>query len=604
MVSGSFRCDPNRLRLLLDDELPEEGQIELAEHIERCPSCRRRLESLAADAELWGQVGQMLRGEAEGESPTAVLPGRGGAGGEELRGLKAPASGGPPLDFLSPADDPQKLGRLGPYEIVEVIGSGGMGVVLKGFDSALNRFVAIKVLAPQLASSASARRRFAREAQAAAAVVHEHVIAIHAVDAGGPTPYLVMPYVAGRSLQARLEESGPLELREILRIAAQTAAGLAAAHAQGLVHRDIKPANILLENGVERVMITDFGLARAIDDASLTQSGVVAGTPQYMAPEQADGKTVDHRADLFSLGSVIYAMCTGRSPFRAETTMAVLRRICEGTPRAIREINPEIPEWLAEIVAKLLKKAPEDRFQSAAEVADLLGRHLAHLQHPTAVPAPGRLEGVAAGQAQRSRRRRRLAAGVALLLLVGWGLGELTGVTGVTARVGRRLRDHRWWRAGRGSWRRPTRRDRRRCCGWIGGSRTRWRRSAKVWTKSRHVRPRRRAVSPCPIRWRRCVSGRLRWRRSWTGSSSVNRRSCCRRWPRGWISWSKRVETSRRWIGRRLTSRCRGWVPSWIGWTRSWRGNGPRFCVEMIAEHGSSCGGCAGRNVLLGKGLC
>ncbi len=126
-----------------------------------------------------------------------------------------------------------------------------------------------------------------------------------------------MPYVPGHSLQERIDQTGPLELREILRIGMQTAAGLAAAHAQGLVHRDIKPANILLENGVERVRITDFGLARAVDDATQTQSGVVAGTPQYMAPEQARGEAVDHRADLFSLGSVLYAMCTGHSPFRA-----------------------------------------------------------------------------------------------------------------------------------------------------------------------------------------------------------------------------------------------------------------------------------------------
>src|SRR5581483_10498584 len=126
-------------------------------------------------------------------------------------------------------------------------------------------------------------------------------------------------YIPGCSLQDRLDRQGPLELKEILRIGMQVAAGLSAAHAQGLVHRDIKPANILLEHGVERVKITDFGLARTIDDASLTASGVIAGTPQYMAPEQARGEGVDHRSDLFSLGSVLYAMCTGHSPFRAET---------------------------------------------------------------------------------------------------------------------------------------------------------------------------------------------------------------------------------------------------------------------------------------------
>jgi serine/threonine protein kinase len=175
-----------------------------------------------------------------------------------------------------------------------------------------------------------------------------------------------------------------LEVADVIREHGQAfLAKFGAAHKQGLVHRDIKPANILLENGVERVKITDFGLARAVDDASLTQSGVVAGTPQYMSPEQAQGEAVDHRSDLFSLGSVLYAMCTGMPPFRATGTMAVLKRVREDTPRPIREINPDIPEWLCDIIAKLHAKKPADRFQSATEVAELLSQHLAHLQQPT-----------------------------------------------------------------------------------------------------------------------------------------------------------------------------------------------------------------------------
>ena len=151
-----------------------------------------------------------------------------------------------------------------------------MGVVLKASDQSLDRTVAIKVLAPHLASSGAARKRFAREAKAAAAVLHPNVIAIHSVSNDEALPYLVMPYVRGTSLQKRLDRDGPLSLQEILRIGAQIAAGLAAAHAQGLVHRDIKPANILLEHGIERVTITDFGLARAADDATITHSGMRA----------------------------------------------------------------------------------------------------------------------------------------------------------------------------------------------------------------------------------------------------------------------------------------------------------------------------------------
>ena len=138
--------------------------------------------------------------------------------------------------------------------------------------------------------------------------------------------------------------------------------------------------------------MTDFGLARAVDDASLTQSGVIAGTPMYMAPEQARAMPVDHRADLFSLGSVLYAMCTGHSPFRATGTMAVLRRVCDEPPRPIHEINPDIPDWLSAIIGKLHAKDRDKRFASAEIVADLLRQHLAHLQEPQRVPAPAPVE--------------------------------------------------------------------------------------------------------------------------------------------------------------------------------------------------------------------
>src|SRR5262249_42172984 len=162
----------------------------------------------------------------------------------------------------------------------------------------------------------------------------------------------------------RLDRTGPLDVPALLRIGRQVAAGLAAAHAHGIIHRDIKPANILLEQGTEtKARLTDFGLARAADDASLTQSGLIAGTPRYMAPEQARGETVDHRPDLFSLGSVLYVLLGGRPPFRAPTTLAVLKRVCEDTPRPIREIIPEAPPWLCEVISKLHAKKPEDRFQ-------------------------------------------------------------------------------------------------------------------------------------------------------------------------------------------------------------------------------------------------
>ncbi len=157
-----------------------------------------------------------------------------------------------------------------------------------------------------------------------------------------PVGYLVTQYSSGMSLQKRIQDQGPLELKEILRISLQTARGLAAAHDQGLVHRDVKPSNILLDGTVERALLTDFGLARAVDDASITRSGTITGTPQFMAPEQARAETVDQRSDLFSLGAVMYAMCTGRPPFRADSSLGVMRLITDKMPQPIQAVLPRL----------------------------------------------------------------------------------------------------------------------------------------------------------------------------------------------------------------------------------------------------------------------
>lgn len=292
------------------------------------------------------------------------------------------------LDFLSPSDKAGCIGTLGPYEVLEVVGRGGMGLVLRAFDTKLNRMVALKVLAPELVVNAMAVKRFLREARAGAAVSHDHVVTIFAIDETNRPPYIAMEYVNGQSLQEKIDRTGGLGVEEILRIGMQVARGLAAAHEQGLIHRDIKPGNILLENGVERVKLTDFGLARAADDVGVTRTGQINGTPQYMSPEQACGHALDARSDLFSLGSVLYALCTGRAPFRAETPLATLRRVTNDQPRPIREINADIPDFLEGIVFRLLEKHPDNRFASATEVANVLSQYLVHLQQPRMRPKP------------------------------------------------------------------------------------------------------------------------------------------------------------------------------------------------------------------------
>lgn len=395
--------DSDCLKRLLEDALSEPLAGEVADHVADCAECRVKLESLAGEPQWWSQACSGVK--AILDDPASYLSDS--SGGRDGISTCSSASDDSfatdfAVDFLEPGGDPAMLGRLGEYEIVQVIGRGGMGVVLKGFQKELNRYVAVKVLAPHLAMSGAARRRFAREAQATAAIVNPHVMAIHSVNANAKLPYLVMPFVACESLQQRLDRQGPLDVKDVLRIGLQAAIGLAAAHAQGLVHRDVKPANILLETSVERVMLTDFGLARAVDDATLTRTGIIAGTPQYMSPEQANGDAVDHRSDLFSLGSVLYAMCTARPPFRAETTFGVLRRIRETPPRPIREINADIPEWLERIVLKLLSKSPDDRIESATEIATLLEQCLAHVQQPTTVSLPEVCRPVAPRQESRS----------------------------------------------------------------------------------------------------------------------------------------------------------------------------------------------------------
>lgn len=304
----------------------------------------------------------------------------------------------PIAQYLATCESPGTLGRLGSYEILEEIGRGGMGVVFRAHDPRLQRIVAVKALAPELARLPSARQRFLREARAAAAVSHPHVVTIFAVEGTEEAslgterttlPYLVMECIVGQTLHDKIKRVGALKVEEIVRISRQIAEGLAAAHERGLIHRDIKPTNILLENGVERVKITDFGLARTTSDGGITQTGEILGTPQCMSPEQARGEIVDQRSDLFSLGCVMYTMCTGVSPFRADNMLVVMKKVCEETPRPIVQINPNLPEWLCELVHRLLEKEPEHRVQTAEGVVQLLESRSSHiggrLEQPSSV---------------------------------------------------------------------------------------------------------------------------------------------------------------------------------------------------------------------------
>jgi serine/threonine protein kinase/Leucine-rich repeat (LRR) protein len=406
---------------------PSERAAYLADACGNDEALRQRMEGLLAASE---KVGNFM-------ANPAVAPAVDPAATEVL---SAPADGAvkaadpdeEALAFLTPSARPDSLGRLGHYEVLQVLGRGGFGIVFRAFDEMLQRVVALKVMAPQLAATSPARKRFLREARSSAQVRHENVVQVYEV-AEQPLPYLAMEFIPGETLQQWLDRVGPLDVPEVLRIGRQIAEGLAAAHATELIHRDIKPGNVLLEGGQHKVKITDFGLARAADDASISQSGIIAGTPMYMAPEQAQGQTFDQRADLFSLGSVLYQMVAGRPPFRASTSVAVLKRVADDTPRPIREIIPETPQWLCDIIAKLHAKNPDDRYQSAREVADVLADCEAQLKANSRLKDYSRIP---RSQPQRSGPRSRFrigrratAAAVLLLLLGGLGFTEATGVT-------------------------------------------------------------------------------------------------------------------------------------------------------------------------------
>lgn len=369
------KCSRETGRRLLRGELTLDGEADFTEHLESCLTCLEWLEEDSSDSEMrrFARELSVTDGNAEQACEDVV--------DEALPAL---------WPFLSPSDDPSMLGRLGAYEIVGVVGRGGTGIVLKGVDGPLNRHVAIKVLDPALANSGSARQRFLREAKAMAAVTHEHVVPIYAVNEYQGFPCFTMEYVPDGTLEKRIGDEGPLNVVSVVRIAVQIAEALAAAHSQGVVHRDIKPANILLDRGTDRVRVADFGLARVAADAGNTRSGVIAGTPQYMSPEQVKGSTCDARSDLFSLGSVMYAMCVGHSPFRCESVYGIMQRVVSDDPRGIREQNSNVPEWLEQLISRLLSKDIERRFDSAESVAVILRRELAHLQNPTDVRLPKR----------------------------------------------------------------------------------------------------------------------------------------------------------------------------------------------------------------------
>lgn len=308
--------------------------------------------------------------------------------------------------FLAPAEQDDELGRLSEYRVLGVLGVGGMGIVFKAEDIRLGRPVALKVMRPAIAAKPKSRIRFLREARATATLSHDHVIQIYQVGEDQGVPFIAMQYLEGQSLQVALARMTKLPAIDVARIGKEVALGLAAAHEKGLIHRDIKPDNIWIEVKTGRAKILDFGLARDLtSDAGITQSGTILGTPRYMAPEQVTGENIDHRADLFSLGSMLYHLTSGKPAFAGENIAALLFSITQSAPQPLDQMAPQIDPSLADWIMRLLSKQPEHRPQSAVEVAKQFASIESELTEQ-ASPAPQPIPPLVTAKPAASQNRR------------------------------------------------------------------------------------------------------------------------------------------------------------------------------------------------------
>lgn len=414
------------LRKLVSNSNPLSDQNDVETHISECELCQTRLLAVAADPE-WRKTAVANLSENKGSisqsSSISNLSSENICRGDEydLSTVDALLA-----EVLSPPTHPEMLGRLGRYEVECVIGCGGMGVVLRAYDRELQRPVAIKLILPRLSKNGTAKQRFAREARAAAAVLHPNVIGIHGIDETNGVPWFVMPLVAGPSLKELVDDKGPLPEREIVQIVMQVASGLAAAHSQGLVHRDIKPENILIDNQINRVIITDFGLARRQSEEPMTQTGIVAGTINYMSPEQASGQPIDGRSDLFSLGSLLFYLAAGVLPFQSDAPMGVLNKISNEPHTDVRTFNPDVSATLVGLIDRLLAKKPEHRFQTASELEMILTQYVTHLNQPATFPLPEFNSVPRDNFGMRSRRTWATALGAVIVAPIACWLGYLS----------------------------------------------------------------------------------------------------------------------------------------------------------------------------------
>ena len=376
------------LQAVVDGTLDDaEVEQQVSEHLGQCNRCRSIVDGYVDSEQLAEKLGSLQETRVEipwdlqnrlDEMARELSPPPADPAADELAERLAASnspSSGQTAEFLQhllnvsvAASD---AAALKAYRLEEVVDRGGMGIVARARDVRLHRDVAIKFLDPKLAGSDEFHERFLHEARAVARVSHPNIVQIYEVAEWETNPFLVMEYVAGSTLSQRLQDSGQLPLRDVIRIGRAIAQGLAAVHEAGVVHRDIKPSNVLLGDDGESIRLSDFGLARTEDTPDLTRTGFVAGTPAYMSPEQAEGKPLDARSDLYSLGCVLHAMCFDGPPFLRRFHLQANGQPGEETEIETPALN-RYPSSLTDLIARLLEVDPEFRIQSAKRVAEKL----------------------------------------------------------------------------------------------------------------------------------------------------------------------------------------------------------------------------------------
>ncbi len=412
---STYQCDDAMLSGYLDGTLSDQEETLVETHLNQCEACQMAIESLAASTDVWRVASAAL---SESNLPSTIdLAWLSALISKDGRRSEPPQESSLQGRWLASWLDPcpegdAALGRIGKYRLLEVIGQGGMGVVLRGIDEELRRPVAIKTVALHNHLRQDGHVRFEREARAVAGLNHPNVISLFGLENWRGVPIIIMPLIEGGNLADRAN-AHPLTVDEALAVASQVASALAALHKLGIVHRDVKPSNILLQSDIRHVLLADFGLARIQGDEHLTESSSLLGTPVFMSPEQATGKKVDSRSDLFSLGSVLYWLLTRELPFRGENPLATLSHLSSGRPDWSLLQTHRIPAPVQQLVQGLMANDPMERWRDAEHVEELIQHCRSHTANSGA-PLPAELL-----PESRGLPKRILFASIAMLLLGG-----------------------------------------------------------------------------------------------------------------------------------------------------------------------------------------